>query len=204
MEINNIKNLIEAFYNGETSIEEEKILLDYFANADIPSELLAEKKYFDQLRKLDAVKIPDELPLKINNLFDNFEKEEIRSKRFRRLIAWTSSAAAVIIILFTGYHYNTNKNLISGNDSLLANSTIRIDSQRTKNPVFINQPFLTMPADNMDYPYGLDEWNEEDLDDDYKKMEKALEVVSISLEQGLSQLTLISADSQTTEILNNM
>jgi len=39
MDINIIKRLLEKFYEGETSLEEEAILSDYFNNEDIPEEL---------------------------------------------------------------------------------------------------------------------------------------------------------------------
>jgi len=205
MEINDIKRLIEAFYNGETSIEEEKALFEYFANENVPEELLSEKRYFNQLRRLEIIKVPKELPSKIDSLFDSFEKQEIQTKRFRKLVAWASSAAAIIILFFTGYYYNMDKNLFIDNDTLLANNTAKIDSQLTKNPIFIDYPFMDLLSGNFINPYVVNDWDENELNDDYKKMEKALEIVSISLEQGLSQLDIISKDfPKDSELLNNM
>lgn len=205
METNKIKKLIEAFYNGETSVEEEKVLFDYFANEEIPHELISEKKYFDQLRKLDSVKIPKELPVKINNLFDSFEKQETKSRRLKRILVWTGSAAAIIILLITGYHYNIDRGLMDMNDSLLAKHSYKIDSQVTDRPVFINYPDLNITDNNIMYPYNTSDWDEFGTEDDYQKMEKALEMISESLEEGLSQLSLITDDMPTSsELLNNM
>ena len=40
MKTSEIKKLVEAFYNGETTIEEEKLLLSYFQGEDVAEELL--------------------------------------------------------------------------------------------------------------------------------------------------------------------
>lgn len=205
MEINNIKQLIEAFYNGETSIEEEKALFDYFANDEVPHELISEKKYFDQLRKLDSIEIPKELPIKIDSLFDSFEKQETKTRRIKRILLWTSSVAAIIILLLTGYHYNMDRGLMDMNDSLLAKNSTKIDSQATDRPVFINYPDLNITDNNIMYPYNTNDWDEFGTEDDYQKMEKALKMVSESLEEGLNQLSLITDDMPTSsELLNNM
>ena len=46
MKTSEIKKLVEAFYNGETTIEEEKLLLSYFQGEDVAEELLKEKDLF--------------------------------------------------------------------------------------------------------------------------------------------------------------
>ena len=44
--INDIKRLIERFLEGDTSLQEEKTLYDYFRNAEVAPELLEYKEMF--------------------------------------------------------------------------------------------------------------------------------------------------------------
>ncbi len=46
MERENIKTLLERFYAGETSREEEVFLQKFFSQPDVPEELYAEKEHF--------------------------------------------------------------------------------------------------------------------------------------------------------------
>jgi len=53
MEFNQIKNLVEKYFEGETSIQEEQQLRTYFAGSDIHKELAAYTPIFDTF-KVDA------------------------------------------------------------------------------------------------------------------------------------------------------
>ena len=58
MKTSEIKKLVEAFYNGETTIEEEKLLLSYFQGEDIAEELLKERDLFLDLYKSEPIDVP--------------------------------------------------------------------------------------------------------------------------------------------------
>lgn len=47
MNTREIKQLIDKFYEGETTLAEEKLLREFFAGSDIPEELSAHKPVFD-------------------------------------------------------------------------------------------------------------------------------------------------------------
>jgi hypothetical protein len=44
--IERIRKMLERFYQGETTLEEEKWLEDYFSSTTVPEELLADKELF--------------------------------------------------------------------------------------------------------------------------------------------------------------
>lgn len=50
MNTREIKQLIEKFYEGETTLAEEKLLREFFAGSDIPEELSIHKPVFDFFR----------------------------------------------------------------------------------------------------------------------------------------------------------
>ncbi|GHS92246.1 hypothetical protein FACS1894174_09770 [Bacteroidia bacterium] len=101
MKTEDIKTLVQAFYQGETTIGEEQILIRYFENENVPEELAEEKELFLQLYQSGPVEIPENLESKLSTLIDGLaEKEEKKfSPKTRQLWMWISGAAACIIIL---------------------------------------------------------------------------------------------------------
>ncbi len=101
MKTEDVKILIQAFYQGETTVEEEKRLLYYFEGNDIPEELSEEKELFLRLYRPEPVAVPENLKSKLNVLIDQLAEDEEKksSPKTKRLWIWISSAAACIIIL---------------------------------------------------------------------------------------------------------
>ena len=44
--IEKVRKILERFYQGETTLEEERWLQDYFSSATVPEELMADKELF--------------------------------------------------------------------------------------------------------------------------------------------------------------
>jgi len=107
MNANDIKRLIEAFYNGETTAEEENLLLNYFRGEDVAEELLGERDLFLNLYKSEPVNVPEDLGMKLENLIDELaEKETVKvslkpQQSKRNMLKWAGSIAAGIAILVT-------------------------------------------------------------------------------------------------------
>jgi hypothetical protein len=103
MKTEEIRTLIHAFYQGETTVEEEQIVLRYFENENIPDELTEEKELFLQLYQSEPVEIPENLESKLSALIDRLAEKEKEKKisppKTRQLWLWMSSTAACIIIL---------------------------------------------------------------------------------------------------------
>ena len=98
-----IHALLEAYYRGETSIQEEEQIREYFLSGDIPEELAAEAdlfKYYSQERL--AVSNPG-LEAKILMEIDAGYSEKGNPKTVhmfsRWKYYWISGAAAVILIM---------------------------------------------------------------------------------------------------------
>lgn len=112
-----LENLLEAYYNGETTVEEEKRLIDYFATAtDIPAEFEADKGVFTALGCFgNDAEMPDTLGDKLDAwMAEELDKEEVKrtpNKRiklhvFRRI----TIAAAATIALFIGLKFIVEPN----------------------------------------------------------------------------------------------
>ncbi|WP_029904271.1 hypothetical protein [Prevotella sp. 10(H)] len=119
MKTEEIYRLLDAFYNGETTVEEEQRLLDYFSSKEISGELLEEKEVFLRMYQAEDIEVPVGLESKLENLIDNLAKEEgpkVETKpqpARKRLVLWIGSAAATIAILVSVTFYLNNKPEIS-------------------------------------------------------------------------------------------
>lgn len=117
MGINEIKRLLEAFYNAETTPEEEKILLDYFKGSDVAGELIEEKELFIRLyEESQEVSIPAGLENRLENLIDELDAKESATRTAiagqsnrRQLWKWAGSVAAgVAILVSAGLYFNSD------------------------------------------------------------------------------------------------
>ncbi|MDH6307678.1 hypothetical protein M2451_000127 [Dysgonomonas sp. PFB1-18] len=111
MDTNEIKILLEAFYNGETSQAEEQKLLDYFNSDNVAEELFQEKELFLKLNEPDTINYPQELEFKLNNLIDDLaRKESVKpAQNKQKLWLWAGSAAAGVALLISAGLYINNK-----------------------------------------------------------------------------------------------
>ncbi|MDR2293359.1 MAG: hypothetical protein LBE11_07805 [Prevotellaceae bacterium] len=102
MDIIEIKKLLQKFYEGETTLEEEKHLQKYFAENNENIENFAAEKYlFANLNLADNIEIPSDLIEKINAKTDT----EIKNMRMHNYLSSIKlrliSAAACIILLIS-------------------------------------------------------------------------------------------------------
>jgi len=103
--IKEIRKILGRFYAGETTLEEERILQEYFSSASIPEELLTERDLFRSLEPAgNHVAVPESLNKKILGVIDQLEKKEVRTRRIS-VFALSGLAAGllVVIALYTGY-----------------------------------------------------------------------------------------------------
>jgi hypothetical protein len=68
MDLKEIKKLLDKFYEGETSLEEENLLKNFFKSSSIPEYMAADKEFFVQM-DTEQNKIPEN-----NNLLDHLHK----------------------------------------------------------------------------------------------------------------------------------
>lgn len=165
MESNYINKLIEAYYKGETTPEEELTLFRYFAEDDVPDELQEEKILFQSLNQKVNIVFPDDLDKRINVLIDSLAESEVPQKKKRsylRLIMIGSSIAAACFVLF--FYMDLPKS--NGNATDIAECREEVK-----------------PQDTFSKP-----------EDAYKAAEDAIMLVSSNMNKGLSQLSVVSAN----------
>jgi len=93
MELVNIENLIEKYFEGETSLKEEAQLRDYFTSHKVPAHL---EEYQDLFGYFN---------FKAN---ESFNKTLLPVKKDRVAYKWLSVAAS-IVLLISVFVYNNNE-----------------------------------------------------------------------------------------------
>jgi hypothetical protein len=83
MELNRIEAILEKYFQGETSILEEKELKNYFSSSDVAQHLEQYKPLFGYFSKAKEQEFKQTIPLQAK----------------KRNVAWLSIAASVVVLL---------------------------------------------------------------------------------------------------------
>ena len=98
MALDRIENLLEKYFEAETSIAEEKELKEYFASSDVAPPLEQYKPIFGYVVQAKQEQFTATIPLKTKK---------------RKSVVWLSVAASIAVLLgvslFTFNHYNQPK-----------------------------------------------------------------------------------------------
>ena len=97
MALDRIEILIEKYFEGETSIAEEKELKAYFSSSDVAQHLEQYKPVFGYFSQAKQEQFTASIPLK--------------SGRKQKRLAWLSVAASVVVMLGIGFfaYQNTSE-----------------------------------------------------------------------------------------------
>jgi hypothetical protein len=104
MEPERIKVLLDKYYEGKTSMEEETQLAGFFMNPGVPSEMEADRLLFISLLESSKVTIPDEkFDEKLFAAIESQEKGKVRESNINRFIIPLAGIAAGLLILIGSY-----------------------------------------------------------------------------------------------------
>lgn len=104
-----LKRLIEKYYNGESTAEEEKTLREYFNENNIPEGFEAEKEIFGYYMAAGEVPEPSSgFEARILAGIDTFDNKR-RSQKIREYILPLLGAAAGLLILAGSYLFFVNR-----------------------------------------------------------------------------------------------
>lgn len=95
-----LKELLEKYYNGETSIEEELRLKEYFSGKDVLPGYEAEKEIFRLYSASGQIAAPDdELEARIKIAIDHLEEPKMKRTPVIRRYTVMSIAAGLLILI---------------------------------------------------------------------------------------------------------
>lgn len=122
MDYKNIEQLLERYWQCETSVEEESLLRDFFSREDVPSHLLRYKNLFVYQQVQQEVGLGEDFD---RHILSMVEAPVVKAKRLTlagRFLPLFKAAAVVALILSLG---NMAQRSFSGDDgSILATDTI--------------------------------------------------------------------------------
>ena len=103
MEPNKIKQLLEKYYDGNTSTEEDQLLKDYFRNESVPAEFEVDRQLFlYTASEADTLPLNSQLEQKLETWIDQQESKETKTRK----IFWgyrIAGIAAMFAIVITCY-----------------------------------------------------------------------------------------------------
>ena len=97
METDRMKQLLEKFYDGLTTEQEELTLKEFFQGDDMPDSLLHEKELFLQLTA-NRTTVPPNLEEHLSRKIDEWERAS-QPRTFQ--LRWIGGIAASVVILLT-------------------------------------------------------------------------------------------------------
>lgn len=101
-ETNELRTLLDRFYDGETTSAEEKRLHELLHDDRLPAEMAADRLLFDQLYNLPT-DVPEGLQERLKRQIDGWNTVERTAARSSRIVSlrWTAAIAASLVLLFT-------------------------------------------------------------------------------------------------------
>ena len=102
----NIEQLIQKFYEGATTPDEERQLTDYFLHEDTVDERWKEDQQVFRLLHDTQIQVPSGVSERLEEAMMRMEKTTL--PRRRTLLYWISSAAAVVLLCI-GLFFATRK-----------------------------------------------------------------------------------------------
>lgn len=123
MDYKYIEQLLELYWKGETSLEEEQILRSFFSQRDVPANLAMYKDLFcyEQSETKDDV-LGSDFDARMMALVD--EQEPVKARRIsitQKFMPLFKAAAVVAIFLTLG---NAAQVAFNGNDKPVAGTTV--------------------------------------------------------------------------------
>lgn len=124
-----IDGIIEKYYMGEASADEEALLRAFFSDENIPEEYKTEKELFGYF--MDRTIIPEPKAGFEENIIKSIRKNEKAGDKIfsipAQFLPYLSIAAGILIIIGLWFFTSRNKTVDSFNDPQLAyNETMRV------------------------------------------------------------------------------
>lgn len=102
MDTDNIRQLLDRYYDGQTNEREEQVLKDYFLQDDVPPQWVTDQRLFRQLYGANMPTI-DGLEQRLSRQIDGWNRVEKTASRRSRTVGlrWMAGIAASLLLLFT-------------------------------------------------------------------------------------------------------
>lgn len=101
MDPEKIRDLLQKYWNCETSIEEENILRKYFIKEDVPADLTRFRPLFFYYNEKSAERLTDDFE---RRLFEKIDKKPEKTRHQYINLIYKAAAAIILILSFYVIH----------------------------------------------------------------------------------------------------
>ena len=162
MNFEKINNLLIKYFNGDTSLEEDKILRGYFSSIHIDEQLVKYQPYFSALNKEKNIKISEELTIKIDAISP--QKRPVMQVIKSNSYWWKMAATVALIIVGTwsiSKHFKpTNAPQVAINQQVKRKAKIMILDENTDPKLALVEVEKALMLVSKNMKKGTDETNE--------------------------------------------
>ena len=159
-----IEKLIEQFFEGQTSNEEERELYNFFSSGNVPEHLLPYRQVFAYFE----TGIKEE---------PNYQKTEPKPNQFLRnknIKTWASIAASLLILISLGiYHFTQKKEFNPYEGSYIVRNGIKITDPKIVNPE-IEKTLLLAQQQEKEFELLVKNLHELSMKDPFEQAEKEI------------------------------
>lgn len=97
--IEKVRLMLERFYRGDTTLEEERWLQDYLSSTSVPEELLADQELFKAFEgSVESISVPGNLNSLILDAIDTEERKGVKTRRIS-LYSLSGLAAGILALV---------------------------------------------------------------------------------------------------------
>jgi hypothetical protein len=101
MDYKYIEQLLERYWNCQTTLEEERILRSFFSQEDMPAQLLQYKSLFECETEIAEEKLGDEFDARIMQMVKQPKSVKLARLTFKQRIMPLVKAVAVVAVIIT-------------------------------------------------------------------------------------------------------
>ncbi len=103
MDINQVKLLLTKYFDGETTLEEEKMLQGYFSDETVPDELITYRQQFMLLTSSARTEHDTgQLDLRISEMIDHLDAAVPKQGRSKSMYQYLAAASIVLMLGVSG------------------------------------------------------------------------------------------------------
>ena len=109
--------MLDRFYQGETTLDEEQKLRQYFASTAVPEELIPDKELFEAFDQgTESIEVPEDLNGKILTAIDRLERKDNRTRRISLFsLSGLAAGLLVLIAVYLFFLRDDNRSLMASN-----------------------------------------------------------------------------------------
>jgi hypothetical protein len=155
MNIKEIEELLEKYYKGETTLEEEKVLKNFFVSGDVPLDLSVHKSQFLYFAEASREEISEwELDGKV--FAERMEIPVVPLHSIRKRFYYISGIAATVLLLI-GLVYTFNEDVINKPKGKVSSANPELLFTQTRDILAVVSVNLNKGMDKVQYLGKLDQ-----------------------------------------------